>query len=156
MAKKVKTECHICRFVIKGEEALAMCPRCESDLVNREAEKLIDATYVTYSDVQYKSIVGHLYLSDKRLMWFADVSADAYGGGLTGIAFANKQKGKCTIIPLSDIVTIEESKFGLFAKGFSVTLNNGTAVTLRTHFGAKMRADWKEKITQACKKFNNI
>ena len=147
---KIKTMCHICLETTKSETAPDICPKCGANLADRGEEKTIK-----YINCQYTSgklsggSMGTLFLTNLRLVWVNNATAFSYGGGLVGALIAKNQKWGFSL-PLTEIKSIEDSKFGLFIKAFTITANDGTPYKL----GAKPREEWIEAINKAKKRLD--
>jgi hypothetical protein len=142
---KIKTICHICAEVTKSEAPLELCPKCGANLTDPTQETIIKQTHCQYSDSKNRpGNLGNLYLSNKRLLWVNSSTSFTYGGGLAGALVAGHQKWGGSL-PLADIQSFEDSKFGLFVKAFTVTASDGFIIKL----SAKPKEEWVEAILKA-------
>ena len=141
---KIKTMCHICMETIKSEAAPDICPKCGANLADRGEEKTIKYANCQYSSKNWAVGPGTLYLTNLRLLWVNNTSAYSAAGGLVGALVASLQKWGFSL-PLSEIKSFEDSKFGLFIKAFTITANDGTTMKL----SAKPREEWIEAIKKA-------
>jgi len=142
---KIKTTCHICAEVTKGEEPPELCPKCGTSLADPTQETIIKQTHCQYSYSRNRpGNLGNLYLTNKRLLWVNSSTSFTHGGGLVGALVAAHQKWGGSL-PLADIQSFEDSKFGLFVKAFIVTASDGFIIKL----SAKPKEEWVEAILKA-------
>jgi len=147
---KIKTTCHICAEVTKGEEPLELCPKCGTSLADPTQETIIKQTHCHYSNSRNRPAnLGNLYLTNKRLLWVNSSTSFSYGGGLVGALMAGHQKWGGSL-PLADIQSFEDSKFGLLVKAFIVTASDGFIIKL----SAKPKEEWVEAILKAKEKYS--
>ena len=142
---KIKTTCYLCGEVTKSENVPKNCPRCGANLEDPQQEwviKKVNCQYSTSGKIFNK--IGSLYLTNKRLLCINNSNAMLYGGGLVGALIASRQKWGFSL-PLTDVQSFEDSKFGLFIKAFVITTEDGDVYKL----SAKPREEWKEAIMQA-------
>jgi len=141
--KKIKTVCHVCEKMMKSEDSIAACTRCAANLANPTDEIVQKKAHCQSSVNALPGWTGWLYLTNKRLLWIKDTSTGigAAIGGLVGeliesAVTAGKNKVGFSI-PLDDIVSVEDGKFGLFAKAIIVNTKAGVAHKLG------VKSDWK-------------
>ena len=148
---KPQITCHICEETFKSETPPEVCPKCGANLADPQQETVIKQTRCQYSSSKnFPGDLGNLYLTDKRLLWVNTATAASYGGGLIGALAANYQKWGFSV-PLPDIQTFEDSKFGLLVKAFTITTNDGSIIKL----SAKPKDEWIDAITMAKGHFRN-
>jgi hypothetical protein len=147
---KIKTTCRICAEIIKSETVPDSCPRCGADLTDPQKEIVLKQTHCQYSSTNRPGSLGNLYLTNQRILWVNSSTAATYGGGIVGALIANHQKWGFSL-PLTDIKSFADGKFGLFVKAFIITANDGSNIKL----SAKPKDDWIDAITKAKEQLRN-
>ena len=142
---KLKTTCYLCKETFKNEETLEFCPKCMADLTNPQQEPILKQTHCQYAaSAGRPGDLGNLYLTNMRLLWVNSSTGFSYGGGIVGAVIASRQKWGFSL-PLSDIVSFEDSKFGLAVKAFTITASDGSIIKL----SAKPKDEWIDAISKA-------
>ncbi len=151
-----KVKCHICDHeneMTNGQPAL--CEVCGSDLSNRKAEtKLMEAwrtaSYATADQLSAMRVEACAYLTDKRLII---IPLHYSGIGLHGMLTASltnktQQKYGPVSLPLEQIKSVRDGKFGIFLKAILIDIIDGGLIKL----SAPKLKDWKAAIMNAVPK----
>jgi Nin one binding (NOB1) Zn-ribbon like. len=142
---KVKMTCHICSEVVKSEMPPEFCPKCGTNFADPMQETIIKQTHCQYSNARnLPGNLGNLYLTNQRLLWVNSSTSLSYGGGLVGSLITAHQKWGGSL-PLANIQSFEDSKFGLFVKAFIVLADDGFMIKL----SAKPKDEWIDAILKA-------
>ena len=140
---KIKTKCHLCFGVAKGEEVPEFCPTCGTSLTDQSETQVKQARAQLITGKPTEGWDGFLYLTNTRLFYYkvsklGVSSALAAGGGLIGGlisgAISASQRGEALVFSLgfSEIASAEVKKRGLVGKDLFVNTTAGESYKFQT------------------------
>ncbi|MDR3270312.1 MAG: hypothetical protein LBT32_02190 [Peptococcaceae bacterium] len=154
-------KCHICNYENESADGQAtLCVACGAELADPKSEtKLMEAitsaTCATSDQLRDVRKECSIYLTDRRLIVIpADVQFT--GLNLTGIlaakaaqALHNKMTSNFGVIsiPVKNIKTVRDGKFGLLVKAIIVETTGGEMVKITV----PKRDEWKSALANAAK-----
>jgi len=163
--KKDKFICHICDVLIKAEQLPERCPSCATNLANPNEEILqkhmSDSHFANVANLKVGAIgadLGELYLTNKRLFALKEdvklgkailegvfESTGAIGGAIGGAVLKDNKWKISFEIPLGDVKSVEDSKFGLLVKAILVHTNDGASYKMTVP--KREKDEWKAILT---------
>jgi len=147
--------------MIKAEQSSEYCPCCETNLTNPNEEILqkhmSDSQFANVANLKAGAIgadLGELYLTNKRLFALKEdvrlgkailegvfESTGAIGGAIGGAVLKDNKWKISFEIPLSDIKSVEDSKFGLLIKAILVHTYDGESYKMTVP--KREKDEWK-------------
>jgi len=146
--------CHICNYENEVDTICSLCAANLDDPLEETKIKEEEPDFAAFAISDKKGPMqthAAIYLTNKRLIL---IPAKMKGFGLEGLleaAIYNKLASTSGVIsvPLQDIESIGEGKFGLLVKAIAIDLNDGTNIRLRMPGTLSGRKQWQEEIQKA-------
>ena len=140
---KIKTKCHLCYEVTKGEEAPDFCPMCGTSLTDLSETQVKRAGAQLITGKVTEGWDGFLYLTNTRLFYYkvsklgagaAFAAAGGFVGGLIAGAISASKRGEALVFSLefNEIASAEIRKRGMLGKDLFINTTAGESYKIQT------------------------